>query len=51
MIQGWYWKEKLDASHSQELKGQRRAAKVIKSKKKEQPGDSSKHIVITVNIL
>ena len=44
MIQGWYWKEKLDAGHSQGLKGQRRAAKVIKSKKKEQSGDSSKHI-------
>ena len=44
MIQGWYWKEKLDAGHSQGLKGQRRAAKVIKSKKKEQSGDSSKHL-------
>ena len=44
MIQGWYWKEKLDASHSQGLNGQRRTAKVIKSKKKEQSGDSSKHV-------
>ena len=44
MIQGWYWKEKLDAVHSQGLKGQRRAAKVIRRKKKEQSGDSSKHI-------
>ena len=38
MIQGWYWKEKLDAGHSQGLKGQRRAAEVIRREKKNNLG-------------
>ena len=45
LIQGWHWKEKFNAGHSQWLKGQRRAAKVIRRKKKNNLGIEKTHTV------